>query len=163
MRAVQIRPMTRRSAVLCAVALATGSAVALGTQAKAAPCSPTPYTRDNMLLTAAVVVPPGGTAAVTRTVEASGCNIGVYFSPGSTGTVDGATIDGAQGGPNYYGVLVDQAHADVTNSLIENIGEVPPSGAQHGIGVAYVSGDVSGSGESAPGVDIAPVSGTVEN
>ena len=74
-----------------------------------------------------------------------------------------ATIDGAQGGPNYYGLLVDQADADVTNSLIENIGEAPPNGTQHGIGVAYVSGDVSGSGDSAPGVDIAPVSGTVAN
>jgi hypothetical protein len=149
--------------VFFALALATGGAVALAGHSHAAGCTPTPYLRDGMPLTAAVVVPTAGSADVTGTVNASGCNIGVYFSPASTGTVDHATIDGSQGGPNYYGVLVDQAQADVTNSVIENIGENPPSGAQHGIAVAYVSGDASGSGDSATGPAIAPASGTIAN
>jgi TolB protein len=45
------------------------------------------------------------------TVNATGCNIGVYFGPGTTaGSVSGATIYGA----NYYGVVVNAGHADVT-------------------------------------------------
>jgi hypothetical protein len=96
-------------------------------------CIPTNFVKDGINLTAAVFDP---SSPVTGQVDASGCNIGVYYGPGSTGSVDGADISGA----NYYGVVANGAAADVTNSSIHDIGETPLNGSQHGVGVFYGAG-----------------------
>jgi len=98
----------------------------------AAACTPTGLMRDGLNLTAAEVDPVG---TVSGTVDASGCNIGVYYGPGHTGTVSGANISGA----NYYGVVADRTAVDISNSSIHDIGETPFNGAQHGVGVLYTS------------------------
>lgn len=100
--------------------------------AHAAPvCTATDVIRDGFTLTAAQI---GGD--VTGTLDATGCNIGVYYGPDSTGSVSGADVSGA----NYFGVLVNRATVDITKSQIHNIGEVPLNGAQHGNAVVYING-----------------------
>jgi hypothetical protein len=99
-----------------------------------ATCTPTGFVRDGINLTAAKI---GGT--VTGTIDAAGCNIGAY-NPTS---VSGANIFGA----NYFGVVVRGATANVTNSLVHDIGEAPLNGSQHGNAIAYIegaSGTISG-------------------
>ena len=93
-------------------------------------CQPTGFYRDGINLTAAQI---GGD--VTGELDATGCNIGVYYGPGTTGTVSSANIHGA----SYYGVVVNAAAVNVTNSSIHDIGDSPPSGAQHGVGVLYTT------------------------
>lgn len=56
------------------------------------PCTPTGFYQDGINLTAKQI---GGN--VTGTLDATSCNIGVYYGPGTSGTVSG-TISGA----NYY-------------------------------------------------------------
>jgi hypothetical protein len=90
-------------------------------------CMPTGFMKDGMNLTAAQI---GGD--VTGTLDAAGCNIGVY-----NGSVHGGEIYGA----NYYGVLEDGArNIDVASANIHDIGEQPLNGSQHGVGVEYVNG-----------------------
>jgi hypothetical protein len=102
-------------------------------------CEPTDLSQDGMYLTAAQI---GGD--VTGTLDATGCNIGVYYGPNTTpGSVSNADIFGA----NYYGVLDNSRSVDVSNSSIHDIGESPLNGAQHGIAIAYDNnaiGTVSG-------------------
>ena len=93
-------------------------------------CTPTDLFRDGNYLTAKQI---GGTA--TGDIDATGCNIGVYYAPGTSGTVTAANIHGA----NYYGVVANAAMVNVTNSSIHNIGEVPFDGTQHGVGVLYTT------------------------
>lgn len=106
-------------------------------------CTPTGFNG----LTAAVVNP---IAPVTGDVDATGCNIGVYFDS-HNGIVTNANVHGA----NYYGVVVNgdtnQISVDVTNSQIHDIGEMPFNGTQHGVAVYYrgfgagsASGAISG-------------------
>ena len=105
--------------------------------AAAAACIPTgALDRDGTPLTARVVNP---TAPVTGTIDATGCEVGVYFS--RAGRVSGAEVFGAR----YYGVLVDgnlaDVNVDVSNSSFHDIGEVPRTNVRHGQGVAYRSFD----------------------
>jgi Right handed beta helix region len=116
-------------------------------------CTPTGMSRDNIDLTAALINP---TTPVTGEIDATGCNIGVYYAPGTSGgSVSGADIHGA----NYYGVVVNAAAANVQNSSIHDIGEYPLNGAQHGVGVFYttLNQDASSTGTAATGT----VSGNV--
>ena len=96
-------------------------------------CTPTGFFRDNINMTAALINPAG---TVSGTVNATGCNIGIYYDHGK-GTVRNAHVFGA----NYFGVLVngdDSAVAvDVLNSSIHDIGEWPFNGAQHGVAIYY--------------------------
>ncbi|HET7320474.1 MAG TPA: hypothetical protein VFI84_02725 [Candidatus Saccharimonadales bacterium] len=94
-------------------------------------CLPTGFVRDGIDLTARQI---GGD--VTGTLDATGCNIGVYYNSAHTGNVTGATVFGA----NYFGVVNDGTSVDVTNSTVRNIGEVPFNGTQHGVGVYYTNG-----------------------
>ena len=106
--------------------------------------------RDGTPLTARLVNPTG---VVRGRVDATGCSVGVYFGAGSRGLVRGAEIFGAR----YYGVLVDGnggnvARADVRDTSIHDIGDVPITASRHGQGVAWrafgggtASGTVSGS------------------
>ena len=108
-----------------------------------ATCTPTGLMRDGIDLTAAEMNPSG---TVAGPVDASGCNIGVYYGPGNTGTVSGANISGA----NYYGVVADGATVSISNSSIHDIGESPFNGAQHGVGVLYTTVHQDGSTTSTP-------------
>jgi hypothetical protein len=103
-----------------------------------ATCTQTGFFRDGINMTAAQI---GGN--VTGSLDAAGCNIGVYYGPGTTGTVSGANISGA----NYFGVVADGAAVNVTGSNVHDIGEVPLNGSQHGNAIYYTnaaSGTISG-------------------
>jgi hypothetical protein len=119
--------------VLLATALVVGLGAALlpaAANATAASCTQTGFYRDGINLTAAQM---GGN--VTGTLDAGGCNIGVYYDSTHTGNVSGATIFGA----NYYGVFVLKTSVNVTGSTIRDIGETPLNGAQHGNAIYYAS------------------------
>lgn len=114
----------------------------------AAECTQTGFFRDGMNMTAALINPVG---TVSGEVNATGCNVGVYYDNG-TGTLNNADIYGS----NYFGVLVNgdvnEVTVNIRESKIHNIGEVPFNGAQHGVAVYYrslgtggVFGEISGS------------------
>ena len=104
-------------------------------------CTPTGFFRDGVNLTAAQI---GGT--VTGNLDASGCNIGVYYGPGTSGSVTNANIFGA----NYYGVVADGAGVNISGAQIHDIGEVPFNGAQHGVGVLYTTVHQDGTTTATP-------------
>jgi Periplasmic copper-binding protein (NosD) len=100
--------------------------------AMAATCTPTGFMRDGINLTAAQI---GGN--VTGSLDATGCNIGVYYDNTTTGNVTGATISGA----NYFGAVVNgdvgAVKVHVTGSTFNQIGENPLNGTQHGTAIYY--------------------------
>jgi parallel beta-helix repeat protein len=61
--------------------------------------------------------------------------------------VSSANIHGA----NYYGVVVNAAAVDVTNTQIHDIGENPFNGSQHGVGVLYTTVKQDGTTPTTPG------------
>jgi hypothetical protein len=132
--------------------LALFVAACVARSAEAAPCSSTGFIRDGIDLTAAVIV-TGQDVLISQTIDATGCNIGVYFAPGSSGTVDASDISGA----NYFGVVMDGGTAsttmvDLTDNQIHHIGEQPFNGSQHGVAIyaaaftatSSVSGNITG-------------------
>jgi hypothetical protein len=106
--------------------------------AAAATCTDTGFSRDGIPMTAAQI---GGD--VTGSLDAGGCNVGVYYDSTHTGNVAGATIFGA----NYFGVLVNgdvgSVTVNVTNSTIRDIGETPLNGSQHGNAIYYRAMDAT--------------------
>src|SRR5512146_246894 len=98
-------------------------------------CTPTGLVRDNIDLTAALINPE----TVSGPVDATGCNIGVYYGPGAHGVVKDAEIFGA----NYFGIVADgdatgavgAITVDVVDSTIRDIGETPHTGGQHGVAI----------------------------
>jgi hypothetical protein len=109
-----------------------------------AACTQTGFYRDNINMTAAVIA----TGDITdRTINSTGCNVGIFYGPGTSGTVDNVDVYGA----NYFGILVvgnlvdsggnetspSATSVDVTNSAIEDIGENPFNGTQHGVAIYY--------------------------
>jgi len=114
------------------------AALALGTAFEAqAACTPTGFMRDAINLTAALINPPG---VVTGEVDATGCNIGIYYS-GGTGSVQYADIHGA----NYFGIVNNGANVSISYNQVHEIGESPLNGAQHGTGI-YVATEGAGTG-----------------
>lgn len=107
--------------------------LALGGPAARATCTPTGFFRDSINMTAALINP----GDFSGTLDATSCNIGIFYSGGNTGTVDSADVHGA----NYFGIVVDgdagAASVDVTNSSIHDIGETPLNGTQHGVAIYY--------------------------
>ena len=106
-------------------------------------CTPTGFMRDGINMTAALINPAG---TVTGTVDAAGCNIAVYYdNNGEGGTVYNADIAGS----NYFGVLVNgddgPVSVDVINSNIDQIGENPLNGTQHGVAIYYRAFNLGGS------------------
>jgi hypothetical protein len=126
---------------LCTGALAgLFVAMAFGTANAAPVCTPTGYVRDSIDLTAKLINP--GTVS-GQDVDATGCDIGVYYGPGETGAVElGSNIHGAR----YFGVLTNGALVSVTDSVIHDIGQVPFAGGNfgYGIGCAVDSPQASG-------------------
>ncbi len=113
--------------------LLTVLALCAVTVVQAAVCTPTGFMRDGINMTAVLINPTG---TVTGDVDATGCNVGVYYDQGK-GTVNQATVHGA----NYYGVVVNgdvnNVTVDVLSSTVTNIGENPKNGMQHGVGIYY--------------------------
>lgn len=114
--------------------LILGLVLVIGGMATAkAACNLTGFVRDGINMTA-VQINPSGT--VSGDVDATGCNIGVYYDHG-TGVVKNANVHGA----NYFGVVangdINVVAVDVTNSTISHIGETPHNGTQHGTGIYY--------------------------
>lgn len=97
-----------------------------------ASCTPTGFIRDGINMTA-YLINPG--SVVSGDVDATGCNIGVYFD--QNGVVNSANIFGS----NYFGVLVNgdiyNVTVDIADSSIHDIGENPLNGSQHGVAVYY--------------------------
>jgi hypothetical protein len=107
-------------------------ASAMPTQAVAATCTHTGFIRDGIDLTAALINPPD----VSGDVDATGCEIGVYYSSGVHGHVENANVHGAR----YFGIVNNGAHVDVRNSSISDIGEKPFNGTQHGVAIYWAFG-----------------------
>jgi parallel beta-helix repeat protein len=101
-----------------------------------AACTATGFSRDSINLTAALINPTG---TVSGDVNATGCNIGIYYGSGAHGRVDGANVHDA----NYFGVVNNGGDVDIRNSNISDIGEKPLNGTQHGVGIYFVFGAAS--------------------
>src|ERR1700724_3167552 len=85
-----------------AFSLAIGVALAgaLGANpAIATMCTPTGFIRGGMNLTAKVIA-NGDISG--QTIDASGCNIGIYYGPGTSGTVESSIVFGS----NSFGIVV---------------------------------------------------------
>ncbi len=108
------------------------SLIASGMPASASVCTPTTLFRDGHFLKAFLFDP----ATVTGDVDAMGCEIAIYIGPGMTSTIDSADIHDAV----YFGLAVQGGTATIQNSTVHDIGDTPLSGAQHGVGIAYVEG-----------------------
>ena len=127
----------KRLMMLMLVALAIpATAFAATSGGSAGPtCSPTGFERDGIDLTAAQI---GGN--VTGSLDASGCDIGVYYGPATKGSVKNATIKNAK----YFGVVNYRGKVNVTNSTISQIGNTPLDGTQHGVGIFYTTEETPG-------------------
>jgi len=95
--------------------------------ASAATCTNIPTTAFNSFFSGyagpaqfnAAKVNPTGT--VSGDIDATGCSLGIYYGPGVTGKVDGATIHNAI----VAGILNDGAAVTVSNNVIHDIGAQP--------------------------------------
>ncbi len=120
--------MSKLNFCACVCAVTAASALA------APVCKPTGFLAGTTNLTAALINPIG---TVSGTVDGTGCNIVIYYSPGAGGTVNNANLFGA----NYFGVFVNgdagAVNVDITNSSILGIGDTPHNGLQHGVAVYY--------------------------
>jgi hypothetical protein len=93
--------------------------------------------RDSINMTAALINPSG---TVTGPVDATGCNIGVYYEGGHDAKLIGADVFGS----NYFGVLVNTdngfaSSVTIKRSNVYHVGEVPHNGTQHGVAI-YLRG-----------------------
>src|SRR5260370_12319109 len=121
---------SRLARIAAALAVALPAGLSMTTAAEAATCTATGFVRDSVDLTAAQI---GGT--VSGSLDAGGCDIGVYFAtPGSV--TPGAQIFGAR----YFGVVNDGTSVTVKGASIHNIGENPFNGSQHGVGIYFTNG-----------------------
>jgi hypothetical protein len=124
----------RLGRITVALAVAIPAGLSMTTAAGAAACIPTAFSRDGFFLTAAQV---GGT--VSGSLDATGCDIGVYFAtPGSV--TAGAEIFGAR----YFGVVDDGTSVTVEGASIHDIGNKPFDGTQHGVGIYFTNGGSGG-------------------
>ncbi len=128
----QLRTIGYRLArITVALAVALPAGLSMTTSAEAATCTSTGFVRDSINLTAAQI---GGT--VSGTLNATGCDIGVYYA-GTPGSVtSGAEIFGAR----YFGVVNNGTSVTVEGASIHNIGNNPFDGTQHGVGIYFVDG-----------------------
>ena len=137
----------RLNASTIALAIMT---VVLVPRTSAAACTPTGFIRDAINLTAAAINP----TTVTSPLDATGCDIGVYYDHNVTGGV--ATLTSVEvRNARYFGVVANgdagSFAVHINNNLIHHIGEVPFNGAQHGVGIYIraffgfnITGEVNG-------------------
>ncbi len=132
----------RRSSYF-AVTCQIGFLVLFAGQLLAVSCYPTGFSRYGIPLKAALINP---TAPVSGDLDATGCDIGVYYNAGR-GAVQHATIHGAL----WFGVVVNgdtnAVAVDITDSSIYQIGDSPFNGVQRGIAIyyrAFLTGSTSG-------------------
>jgi hypothetical protein len=78
-------------------------------------CTSTGFMRDGMNLTAALINPPG---TVAGDVDATGCDIGIYYDQATTFTVEDAAVHNA----NAFGIVNNGANVTIQNSSIHTIG-----------------------------------------
>ena len=118
----------RKTAFALAIVLGIGSRVS------AATCTQTGFFRDSINMSAALINPPD---TVSGTVDATGCNIAVYYDAGASGVVKNAEVFGS----SYFGVVVNgdagTVNVDILTSSIHDIGQVPHNGTQHGVAIYY--------------------------
>jgi hypothetical protein len=120
----------RLARITVALAVAIPAGLSMTTANAATTCLPTTFSRDGFFLTAAQI---GGT--VSGSLDATGCDIGVYFAtPGSV--TSGAQIFGAR----YFGVVNDGTSVTVEGASIHDIGNNPFDGTQHGVGIYFTNG-----------------------
>ena len=112
---------------ICAFTMCTGASIERADAA--ATCSPTGLIRDSINLTAALINPGN----VSGDVDATGCNIGIYYGQNTRGHVENANVHGA----NYFGIVNNGGQVDVMNSTISEIGERPFNGTQHGVAIYW--------------------------
>ena len=115
-------------------------------KAHAAVCTETGFIRDDIDLTAALINP----VTVTSPVNATGCDIGVYYDnamPGGVVTLNKAEVSGAK----YFGVMVNGDSGPlaihITETRIHDVGNTPYDDAAHGVGIylrAFSTFDVTG-------------------
>ena len=116
----------RRAAARLVVAAttATGTMLAVGPAvmpAHAATCSPAGASGFT-----AVVVAKSGDKITNQTIDATGCDLGIYVGPSATNvTIDGVTISGANDHAIY---AQDTSGLLVQNSTIQNNGVAPTNG-----------------------------------
>ena len=123
--------MIKLKAVLAwSIVVLAGWLLAVPAGATVATCTTTDFFRDGHLLNAAKI---GGT--VSGPLDATGCDIGVYF-PTAGSVTSGGDIFGAR----YFGVVNNGTSVSVTEALIHDIGDTPFDGAQHGVGIYYTDG-----------------------
>lgn len=134
----------RRNATISARPLGVAALLLIGSvpAANAATCTPTGFIRDAIDLTAAQINPSG---TVSGDVDATGCNIAIYYGPGSKGRVQFANVHGA----NYFGIVNNGGNVSIQNSSVSNIGETPFNGTQHGVAIYFAfnsnsKGDIQG-------------------
>jgi parallel beta helix pectate lyase-like protein len=127
----------KRLMMLMLVALAVPATAFAATSGESAgtTCTPTGFECDGIDLTAAQI---GG--KVTGDLDAAGCDIGVYYGPGTKGSVKNATIENAK----YFGVVNFGGKVNVTNSTISQIGNAPFDGTQHGVGIFFTTEETPG-------------------
>lgn len=116
--------------IIAALLVAVPGGLTTATTAGAATCTPTGFLRDGINLTAAQI---GGT--VSGSLDATGCDIGVYFATSGSVTA-GAQISGA----HYYGMVNNGTSVTVQGASIHNIGNAPFDGTQHGVGIYFTNG-----------------------
>ncbi len=95
------------------------------------------FTIDGISGLNAAIVNPGTVNSLD--VDAKGCDIAIYYSPGTTGLVEYSQIHGAI----MAGVVNNHANVPIKFSSIYQIGDSPLDGVQYGLGI-YVYGLGSG-------------------
>lgn len=97
-----------------------------------ATCTATGFTfNGSPNLTAALINPPG---TVSGEVNATGCDIGIYYSSSVQGQVSDADVFGT----DYFGIVNNGANVNIENSTISNIYPTPLSGVEQGFGIFWV-------------------------
>src|SRR6267143_301105 len=91
---------TNKLALLLITGVALASALGASPAVAVAACTSTGFVRDNMNLTAAVIA-NGDISG--QTINATGCNIGIYYGPGTSGTVGNNSV---VFGSNYFGIVI---------------------------------------------------------
>jgi len=123
------------------VAVAIGPVALTAAPASATSCTAIPDTSFSIdgitNLNAAVVNP---TTTVSGMVDATGCDVGVYFGPGTSGSVGGAIVENA----TMVDVVNNGGTVSITDSTVNQIGDNPLDGVQYGIGIYFGPSSATG-------------------